>query len=207
MDQNKNNFTVYATFPVGIYKGKIENSLTEKQIKFVEQQKIYKQEGNFISFNSFVLNKKIFKNLNEKILNHVKNYLFDVLQCEKKINPYITQSWLNYTEQNQFHHEHSHPNSYISGVYYINANKEIDNITFLKPNDYATIVPSIVKYNTFNSSSWTLDVETQDIILFPSFLPHKVGTKKENNKRISLAFNVFLKGELGTEKRRTFLKL
>ena len=114
---------------------------------------------------------------------------------------------MNYTEQNQFHHEHSHPNSYISGVYYINTNKEIDNITFLKPNWYATIVPSIVKYNTFNSSSWTLDVETQDIILFPSFLSHKVGTKKENNKRISLAFNVFLKGELGTEKRRTFLKL
>jgi uncharacterized protein (TIGR02466 family) len=203
----KNNFTVYATFPVGIYKSKIDNNLTEKQIKFVEQQKTYKPEGNFISFNSFVLNEKIFKSLNKKILDHVNNYLFDVLQCERKITPYITQSWLNYTEQDQFHHEHSHANSYLSGVYYIEANKEIDNITFLKPNAYATISPSFIEYNTFNLSGWQLPVETQDIVLFPSFLAHKVITKKENNKRISLAFNIFIKGEIGTQKERTFLKL
>ena len=204
----KNNFTVYATFPVGIYKSKIDNNLTEKQIKFVEQQtKLETSGGNFTSLNSFVLNEKIFKSLNKKILDHVNNYLFDVLQCEKKITPYITQSWLNYTEQNQFHHEHEHPNSYLSGVYYIEANKEIDNITFLKPNAYATIVPSFIEYNAFNSSWWQLPVETQDIVLFPSFLAHKVITKKENNKRISLAFNVFLKGELGIQKHLTFLKL
>jgi uncharacterized protein (TIGR02466 family) len=203
----KNNFTVYATFPVGIYKSKIDNNLTEKQIKFVEQQKTYKPEGNFISFNSFVLNEKIFKSLNKKILDHVNNYLFDVLQCERKITPYITQSWLNYTEQDQFHHEHSHANSYLSGVYYIEANKEIDNITFLKPNAYATISPSFIEYNTFNLSGWQLPVETQEIVVFPSFLAHKVITKKENNKRISLAFNIFIKGEIGTQKERTFLKL
>lgn len=199
MHQNENKFTMYPIFPVGIYKSKIDNNLTKKQIKFVEQQKIYKNEGNFISLNSFVLNEKIFKNLNKKILDHVNNYLFDVLQCEKKIMPYITQSWLNYTEQDQFHHAHEHPNSYLSGVYYIEANKEIDSITFLKPNSYATILPSFIEYNTFNLFSSQFPVETQDILLFPSFLAHKVITKKENNKRISLAFNVFLKGEIGTK--------
>ena len=33
--------------------------------------------------------------------------------------------------------------------------------------------------------------------MFPSFLLHEVQTKKDNNLRISLAFNTFISGTLG----------
>jgi hypothetical protein len=46
--------------------------------------------------------------------------------------PYITQSWANYTKKNQYHHTHEHPNSFISGVLYINANEAHDKITMHK---------------------------------------------------------------------------
>ena len=36
-----------------------------------------------------------------------------------------------------------------------------------------------------------------DLIIFPSSTNHYVAQKKENNKRISLSFNTFVKGKLG----------
>jgi len=37
------------------------------------------------------------------------------------------------------------------------------------------------------------------LMMFPSRLEHSVITKKESNNRISLAFNTFIKGDLGDQ--------
>jgi hypothetical protein len=47
--------------------------------------------------------------------------------------------------------------------------------------------------------------KTGDIILFPSSLTHMVETKEGTNTRISLAFNVFIKGTVGNNKNLTEL--
>ena len=51
----------------------------------------------------------------------------------------------------------------------------------------------------YNSTSWKFNVETNDLVLFPSSLEHSVEKKKGSNLRISLAFNVFIKGNIGKE--------
>ena len=38
----------------------------------------------------------------------VINYFNKVICSSNSIIPYITQSWINYTETNQFHHSHAH---------------------------------------------------------------------------------------------------
>ena len=48
-------------------------------------------------------------------------------------------------------------------------------------------------------------VETGKIVLFPSYLTHQVTSKKGNNTRISLSFNIFLKGSLGSNKELTHM--
>jgi hypothetical protein len=48
------------------------------------------------------------------------------------VTPYITQSWLNYTETNQYHHKHEHPNSLVSGVFYVNDMKNLIKLNSLK---------------------------------------------------------------------------
>jgi hypothetical protein len=51
--------------------------------------------------------------------------LFRTIICPKNnIELYITQSWLNYTEENQYHHRHEHPNSVVSGVLYFDSDKK-----------------------------------------------------------------------------------
>ena len=132
---------------------------------------------------------------------------FDKVVCtDNSIVPYITQSWLNYTKTDQFHHMHNHPNSYISGVFYIDVDDKVDKITFLKK-PYPTIELVPTKYNIFNSNSWWYSVKNGDLLLFPSYLTHGVDKKKETNNRISLSFNVFFKGTIGKKLQLTELML
>ena len=51
------------------------------------------------------------------------------------------------------------------------------------------------------------DLNTGDILLFKSSLPHAVDIKKGTNIRISLSFNVFLKGTIGNKEELTELIL
>ena len=100
-----------------------------------------------------------------------------------------------------------HPNSLVSGIFYVSADKKVDSITFSKVPLDERIKLNITKYNIFNSSSCTFPVETGNILLFRSSLEHGVKNKKGNNIRISLSFNIFIKGTVGNKEDLTELIL
>jgi uncharacterized protein (TIGR02466 family) len=195
-------------FPTPIYISKLNRKLTPLELKFVDKNKkdFYKNEGNITSNNSYILNKKPFANIKKELDLKVKDYFNKVISPANNITPYITQSWLNYTETNQYHHKHAHPNSLVSGVFYINCHEEHDKIKFFN-DTYKTIKLEIKDWNIWNSESWWFSVKTGDIIMFPSSLTHMVETKQGDNTRISLAFNVFIKGTVGDNKNLTELIL
>ena len=195
-------------FPTPIYISKLNRELTNKELSFIDKTKLntYNNEGNTTSNDNNILNNKSFKNLKEELDLRIQDYFKKVISSTDAITPYITQSWLNYTETNQYHHKHEHPNSLVSGVFYINCNEKFDKIKFFN-NKYQTIKPEIKDWNIWNSETWWFSVKTGDIILFPSSLTHMVETKQGDNTRISLAFNVFIKGTLGNNKSLTELHL
>jgi uncharacterized protein (TIGR02466 family) len=193
-------------FPTPIYISKVERKLTPLELKFVDKSKkdSHKNDGNITSNNNYILNEKPFANIKKELDLKVRDYFDKVISPANSITPYITQSWLNYTETNQYHHKHEHPNSLVSGVFYINCHKEHDKIKFFNDN-YKTIKLEVKDWNMWNSESWWFPVKTGDVILFPSSLTHMVETKQGNNTRISLAFNVFIKGTVGNNKNLTEL--
>ncbi len=195
-------------FPTPIYISKVERKLTPLELKFVDKNKkdFYKNDGNITSNNNYILNEKPFANIKKELDLRVQDYFDKVISPANNITPYITQSWLNYTETNQYHHKHAHPNSLVSGVFYINCHEEYDKIKFFNDN-YKTIKLEIKDWNLYNSESWWFSVKTGDVILFPSSLTHMVETKQGDNTRISLAFNVFIKGIVGNNKNLTELIL
>ena len=199
---------INSIFPTPIYISKIDRKLTPLELKFVDKNKkyFYKNDGNITSNNNYILNEKPFANIKKELYLKVQDYFDKVISPANKITPYITQSWLNYTETNQYHHKHAHPNSLVSGVFYINSDKENDKIKFFN-DKYQTIKTEIKEYNVWNSESWWFNVKTGDVILFPSSLTHMVETKQGDNTRISLAFNVFIKGTVGNNKNLTELVL
>jgi uncharacterized protein (TIGR02466 family) len=201
--------SINGIFPTPIYISKIDRQLSKKELLFIDKTKLntYKNEGNTTSNNNYILNNKSFKDLKTDLDAKVQDYFDKVISPANNIKPYITQSWLNYTETNQYHHKHEHPNSLVSGVFYINSDKEFDKIKFYKKDIYQSIKPEIKDWNIWNSEYWWFPVKTGDIILFPSSLTHMVETKQGTNTRISLAFNTFIKGTIGNNKTLTELVL
>jgi len=199
---------INSIFPTPVYISKLNRELSEEELSFIHKSKLnfYKNEGNITTVDNYILNNKEFKTLKEELDLRIQDYFNKIVCTTNNITPYITQSWLNYTETNQYHHKHAHPNSLVSGVFYIDCDDQFDKIKFFNEN-YKTIKLEVKEWNLWNSESWWFPVKTGDIIMFPSSLTHMVETKQGDNTRISLAFNVFIKGTVGDNKSLTELIL
>ena len=125
---------IYQIFPEPVYFSKLERSLTKEELNIINKFKneTHNNAGQQTTNEDHVLNKKTLKNLKEDLNKIVIDYFNKVVCTSNSITPYITQSWINYTETNQFLHAHAHPNSYLSGVFYVAADKEVDKIQFSK---------------------------------------------------------------------------
>ena len=198
-------------FPTPIYTTKIDRGFTKQELNFVKQQKKHctNNQGNINTKDNYILNRKEFKNIKKFLDKHCKDYLDTIICPKNNIELYITQSWLNYTDANQYHHRHEHPNSVVSGVLYFDSDIKNDKILFVDSKGYQQIKPKIddTKFNLWNSGTWFFPVETGNLFMFPSSTTHQVETKQGNNTRISLAFNTFYKGSVGSNTELTELIL
>ena len=202
---------IHNLFPTPIYTTKIDRGFTKQELQFINEQKKHctNNTGNISTKDNYILNRKEFKNIKKFLDKHCKEYLDTVICPKNNVELYITQSWLNYTEANQYHHKHAHPNSVVSGVLYFDSDIKKDKIIFSHPITYQQIKPEIdkEKFNLWNSETWFFFVETGNLIMFPSSTTHQVETKQGNNTRISLAFNTFYKGSVGSNTELTELIL
>jgi len=200
---------IHSLFSTPIYTTKINRPFTKQELQFVKEQKKYcfNNTGNIHTKDNYILNRKEFKNIKKFLDKHCKEYLDTVICAKNNLELYITQSWLNYTETNQYHHQHAHPNSAISGVLYFDSDIKNDKILFSHPISYQQMRPETEKWNLWNSKTWFFPVETGNLFMFPSSTIHQVETKQGNNTRISLAFNTFYKGSIGSNHALTELIL
>lgn len=188
--------------PVGIYT--IDRDLTDNELFFVNNQIQLKNIGNTRSEDDTVLKNKELSSLNEFIVDSLKSYFQTAYEPKSNVDLHVTQSWLNYTKPREFHHKHEHPNSFISGVFYVSGDREKDRIFFYK-NTYQQITVQAENWNAWNSESWWFEAGTGDLILFPSSLTHMVPTTESNQTRISLSFNTFPVGVIGSARDMTGL--
>ena len=202
---------IYGLFPTPVYIAKRDSDLIpreEKEIEKIIQEGMQKNTGNSSSINSYIFNENL-KELKQFCEQQIRIYVKDIINPKKGLDFYITQSWLNVTKPGEFHHEHCHSNSLISGVFYI-SNIENDKITLMDPNSKIKeqIHVSPKTFTPFNSTCWFFPVHQSELILFPSWLSHKV-ERNENatTDRISISFNTFVKGTLGNIDESTELIL
>lgn len=190
--------------PIGMFK--FEEGLTLEQEHFLISQDQRSNDGNTSSVDKYILKQKLLANLTTFIEKSLHEYLMATHCPKNDVRLRITQSWLNWTKPGQFHHKHAHPNSLISGCFYVNANKETDKIFFYN-DGYQRIKFPPVEWNVYNSESWWYPVGTGDLIFFPSELSHMVQTVGGESTRVSLAFNTFPVGYVGDEDELTALHL
>jgi uncharacterized protein (TIGR02466 family) len=200
--------TLHALFPTPVILTNIEREFTKEELDFFNKQSEATREntGNTTSLDNYLLDHDAMSTIKQELTKSLQMYFEHIIKPQGDVEPYITQAWLNYTVENQYHHKHNHPNSFLSGVMYVNVNPDEDKITFLSES-YKQIQIYSKESNYYNADVWCFDVKPGDIIIFPSSLTHMVETKKGPNTRTSLSFNSFIKGVIGESSRLTELRI
>lgn len=194
---------VYQLFPTAVGKFDYTN-ITKKEIDYVTNKLKYgKNAGNTISEDKDVLEHKPMKKIKNFINESVQTYFKTIYNSDPKIQIEITISWTNITHKGEWHHKHAHPNSFLSGVFYLQTS-DTDKIHFFK-NTYHHLDPNPVEFNMYNSGTWWYPAETGRLLIFPSETQHEVYIVEHENPRISLSFNTWLRGPIGSPSMSSYV--
>ena len=109
----------------------------------------------------------------------------------KDKNIRISEMWAIINKKDDFNVVHTHPNCYLSAAYYVKAKKNCGKFEVEHPNNAKRyFFPEIEKINEFNLEVASIDIEEGDLLLFPSYLPHKVSQNNIDEDRVVISFNV-----------------
>ena len=183
----------FEIFPTKIYSDFLDRRITDEELGEVIKlgEETHNNFGNLISDNQNILDNEKFIDIKNFIQSSLNEYIQKNIQPKNEVSIYITQSWLNYCRTNEFHHLHYHKNSYLSGVFYFNTVE----------NDKIMLVDSQPKYcleieSEYSIDHWNFPVKHGQLVLFPSFLYHKVEKNSGEETRVSLSFNTFINGDI-----------
>jgi uncharacterized protein (TIGR02466 family) len=103
----------------------------------------------------------------------------------------ITGCWANVLAKGAAHRAHSHPNNFLSGVYYVQTQPGTDTINFHDPRNQTSIIrPPVVELTGENTDQVVVRVKNGTLLIFPFYLQHSVDTNMSEEERISISFNI-----------------
>ena len=152
------------------------------------------QSREFLSASGGISNDSHFVNLVSAIQDAINMY-HQKMEFKKTLKQVIDNIWININGKGHSNELHVHPQSVLSGVFYLTDSSTP--ILFTHPyadiNTYYWPVSSIENSNQYNASSYTIIPEKNTLIIFPSWLSHRVPLHRSDNDRISISFNTKLK--------------
>lgn len=117
----------------------------------------------------------------------------------------ITGCWANVSAPDARHLEHSHPNNFLSGVYYVKAAEGSDSINFHDPRAQAHVVAlHVTSYSPKHASAVNVEVKPGRMVMFPAWLRHSVDPNRGRGQRMSIAFNLMLADYTAQQSRPRF---
>ena len=105
----------------------------------------------------------------------------------------MRELWANVSCRYAYNNVHNHPNSLLSGVYYVQVEADCGNLSLFDPRKQAWVIqPDFSERNQMNSPVQTIGAEAGTLVIFPSWLEHGVNQNLSDADRISIAFNINL---------------
>ena len=157
-----------------------------------------KEYGVDVSKNHTLLESYGMNRVKDFMVNFTKDFVRDTLKIKQEF--YLTQSWATKNAKGDRHHGHTHPNTLLSCVYYVQA----DSGKLTVSTDRNGLFPNFdfnfefEEFNNYNAKSWTFDVKTGDMVLFPGYLNHFSTPNESDTDRIIIGANFFTRGKFGT---------
>ena len=150
----------------------------------------------------FIHKNKNFKKLFDEIAKRVWVYLNYIEIDKELIDLYIQRSWATISEGNERIKKHRHFQSHISFAYYLKKNKEDSNFVVFDESYKNEVMPGIFrsdtalkkgivkKMNQFNVTQAVVNIQENDIVIFPSKTIHSTQPSFNNNERISISADI-----------------
>ena len=189
-------------FPTVIYAGLNENVdckfLKETALYWqsVEPAPTYSMNSNDGGWHSRSI--EIIDAVEDKLKDGIvsfKNELDNVIEEVRKEMGFpelkFQNFWININGYGASHKFHNHPESLLSGVFYIDIpNDNTSNIEFQRNDVAEYYIPQNLKsYNHITCIEATYKPQTGLMLVFPSWTRHGVTTNKGNGNRIAVSFN------------------
>ena len=187
------DFCIDKLFPSNvIYKDyQIENkdSVVDKAMKIINQlgeKPFYSPCISTVHTSKDLLNLDEFESIKKQIIETVAVFC-DVHKIVTK-DLHIKDAWLNYYDINGYQDLHHHPDSMISGVYYLDGTETKDFVFQAPWYFHQPCFPEYSEVNIENCYNVEYESVTGRCIVFMSHLMHR--TLPAVKPRISLSFNI-----------------
>jgi uncharacterized protein (TIGR02466 family) len=195
---------IFPLFSTPVYVNNV-GDFERPNIKALEYTSTMPNGGsyNFLSsVDKNVLDRPEFRGVHAIVMREIEIYTRELLAVNKKIEFYITNSWINVHGRGHAAGAHMHHNSLLSGILYLKVSQRSGALVFHR--EVQTLVPfppaldlDVDSVNIYNCKSWAYQPQINDVCLFPSVVSHSVDPNESDEERWSLAFNVFVRGNIG----------
>jgi uncharacterized protein (TIGR02466 family) len=130
-----------------------------------------------------------FENLEKQLAQHVFKFAKQLGYDVKKNELSINSLWLNIMPKGAQHTAHIHPNSVISGTFYVDTTDKSSSIKFEDPRmGFFMNAPKLQPKKQL-SRFHIIQPKSGDVVLFESWLRHEVPRNQTNKPRVSISFN------------------
>ena len=173
-----------------------DNYLAPQRLPAMQEEikNLYKQTSNFQTgpnLDKIEPFKWFANDIGKTAFDIIDKLNYDVEQIE------ITGMWGNILKPGETHPPHTHSNNFLSGVFYLESDAETG-IIFSDPRPAADVLVPRKKTKTNENSNLLSYISKQNrLIIFPSWLVHWVPINKSKRDRISISFNIQIKGQVG----------
>jgi len=196
----KNLFTY---FPHPIFQYKLDNydNFNKEYAKYIYDLQKEDSKGQKLSnvngWHSPFFDLSSSETLGYKFLIKIQPYIADVFKSYGWVfNPQKVKCsgmWAIINKKGNFNTEHIHPNSNLSGAYYVKAPKNCGKFKVTNPHSISRDkFPPRENPNELNRLVAEHEIEEGDLLIFPSYLPHSVLPNQSDDDRIVISFNIFV---------------
>jgi uncharacterized protein (TIGR02466 family) len=159
-----------------------------------------------LSSDKNILSLEGLQDLRKMLMIKVYEFTRSILHIDSRIDWQITTSWAVRHKPNDIAVNHFHTNSIFSGVLFLEIPPNSGILRFRKHPTQpmvttSTITLDIEPYNDLNMANmqhWDVYCKPGKLVMFPSHLYHSVTKNASDQDRLTLAFNLWPKGPLGS---------
>jgi uncharacterized protein (TIGR02466 family) len=146
---------------------------------------------SYASMNTLHRFSSTFEGLEKKIGRHVRAFAKSLDLDLRGREVRMTDCWVNIMPESAAHSMHLHPNSFISGTYYVVTPPGCPGLKFEDPrlSSFMAAPPKLASARESNRVHTTYPAEAGNVILFESWLRHEVAQNRVAAERISISFN------------------